>query len=70
MTLYKIAPRQGIFEVALQATGSLEGLKEILVANEGLDFSQPLDNGQIIKVPKVVDPTVVNYFTGKTIVNG
>lgn len=49
MAIYIVKPNQNLFDVALHIYGSIEGLFDILISNEGLNMNSELHTGQEIE---------------------
>ncbi len=59
---------QSIFDIALQAYGSVEGVFELLKANAGLQLDSHIVPGTIIQVPNAaVKQAIVDYYTKNNI---
>jgi len=55
---------QTLFDIAVQAMGSIEGVFEILDMNPGLMLDMAVAAGTLVKVPeRVIDTKVVDYFS-------
>jgi len=68
MKIITAQANQTVFDIALQETGSYDGVFEILKANAFLRIDMALEAGQIVFVPDtVIKPNVVDYFTRNNI---
>lgn len=64
-----VKPNQTIWDVALNEFGSIEGVFEILKANDSLEsLNEDLSVGQELKIVNVVlNDTVLEYYKSKNI---
>lgn len=51
---------QSIVDIAVQETGSAEGLFDLLKLNGRLDLQ--LTSGTVLKLPNVISPKVIKFF--------
>lgn len=61
METVKVKDRQTMLDVALQTSGSLEGLMALAIAN-GKSVTDELADGEVLQVVEVVDVTVVERY--------
>ena len=57
----KVLNNQSLFDIALQATGSIEAVFDIAALN-GIDITDDLPVGIPLIVPKVVNRQIVEYY--------
>lgn len=61
MTNVTIAKGQTLFDIAIQAAGSVEAVLEIAAANN-ISITDDLKEGTVLEIPRVINQTVADYF--------
>ena len=67
MSKYVVVAGQNLQDVAIQVTGSVEGLIDLLALN-GLDLADSLTAGQELEIPAVVDADMLDYIKSNSVV--
>jgi len=63
----KVLNNQSLFDIALQAAGSIDSVFDIATAN-GLGITDELPVGMLLTVPKVVNRRIVEYYRVNSII--
>lgn len=68
--IYKVKNGQNLFDVALQLSGSIEGIYDLLVCNPDINADSVLENGQDITYHDdfIINQDIVKYFLENNIV--
>jgi hypothetical protein len=57
----KVLNNQSLFDIALQAAGSIESVFDIAATN-GIEITAELPTGMVLTIPKVVNRRIVEYY--------
>lgn len=67
MELVTVVEGQTLFDIAVQAAGSITAAFEIAAAND-ISITDDLSAGTVLKIPRVVDQVIRDYYRAKKVI--